>query len=698
MKLFDTADLRNVGLIGHGHCGKTTLAAALLFRSGAVNRLGRVEDGSTVTDFEPEEIERRISIGASLAHAEWNGARINILDLPGFGAFVHEARAALKVADAALCVVSGVSGIEVQTEKTWGYALEFRLPRAIVINKLDRERADFDRILAQVRERFGRGVAAVQIPIGSEAGFRGVIDLISMKAWTWAGEPGGPGREEPVPADLEEAARAARSALMESVAELDDTLMEHFFEHGELPEDEFLEGLHRGVREGRIVPVLAASALKGVGVDRLLDFVVTVLPAPHERDAARGTHPKTGAEVERPVAADAPLSMFVFKTIADPFAGRISLFRVMSGTVRADQVVHNFSRDHAEKLAGLGLLQGKELTKIQELRAGDLGAIAKLKDTGTGDTLGDPAHPVVYPAVPPPEGAMAFAIEPKTRGDDDKLSHALSRLIEEDPALHSSRDLQTHEMLLSGTGAVHIEVALARMKKKFGVDCVLHPPKVPYRETIRRRAEATARHKKQTGGHGQFAECRIAIEPRERGAGYEYVDKIFGGSISQGYRPAVDKGVQEAAQRGFLAGFPVSDLRVILLDGKEHTVDSSEMAFKIAGSMAFRECMQLAGATLLEPIMDVDIAAPDQYMGDIMGDLNSRRGRVQGMDSTGDGAQHIRARVPMAEMLTYAQILTSLTGGHGQFHMTLSHYDEVPAAVQQKIIAEAAKKRGADHA
>ncbi|MFQ5671141.1 MAG: elongation factor G [Acidobacteriota bacterium] len=692
MSIFETSHIRNVGLIGHGDSGKTTLASSLLFQCGTLSRLGRVDDGTAVTDFDPEEIDRKMSIATALAHAEWRNQRINLIDTPGAAAFVHEANAALKVADTALSVVCGVSAVEVQTERTWRFAREHGLAQALVINKLDRERADYDRVLSALKERFGRQVVAVHLPVGREASFTGLVDLLTMKAYTYPGDGSGKGTEQDIPESLQEQAAAARTQLVEMVAELDESLMERFFDKGTLTDEELISGLRAGIRDRKIFPVLALSALKGIGTDRLAEFIATALPDPAARGTVEGKDPGSQEPVVREVTASAPLSLFVFKTLADPFAGRISLFRVMSGTARSEQQVENYSRGHGEKLANLSIMQGKDLEKVAELRVGDLGSVAKLKDTTTGNTLGDPANPILYEPVLPPEGAISFAIEPKTRGDEDKLSSAMARIMEEDPGLSSSRDPQTKEILLSGTGVQHVEVALAKMKKKFGVDCLLNPPKVPYRETIKRKAEATARHKKQTGGHGQFAECKIVMEPLERGSGYEFVDKIFGGAISQGYRPAVDKGIQEAAARGFVAGYPMSDFRVTLVDGKEHQVDSSEMAFKIAASLAFKECMNQASPTLLEPIMDVEVHTTEEFMGDIMGDMNSRRGRVQGMENAG-GRQVVRAQVPMAEMLTYAQTLKSITGGRGTFHMSLSHYEEVPAMIQKKIAAEAERQR-----
>jgi len=694
MSATDTVDIRNVGLIGHGSSGKTTVASSLLYTGGSAKRLGSVDDGTAITDSDPEEIERKMSIAAALAHTPWSGKKINLIDTPGAAAFVHEANAALTVADTALLVVCGVAGVEVQTEKTWRFAATHGLAQAILINKLDRERADFSRVMGNLQDKFGREVVALHMPIGSEENFSGIVDLLDMKAYTYDGDSG-KGKAGDIPDDLKEAAQSAREQLMEMVAEMDDDLMEHFFEHGELTDEEMSAGLRRGIRQRKIVPVLAASALKAIGTDRLAEFITNLLPNPAERGVAAGTVPGKDEATSRPVAADEPTSLFVFKTLADPFSGRLSMVRIMSGTARLDAVVRNFSKDSGEKLANLSTMQGKDLTKVETLKAGDLGCLAKLKDTTTGDSLGDAAAPIVYEAVHHPEGAISFAVEPRSRGDEDKLGTAIARMLEEDTALYHSRDPRTHELLLSGTGITHVEVALAKMKKKFGVDCILKPPKVPYQETFKKRAEATARHKKQSGGHGQFAECKISVEPLASGSGYEFVDKIFGGSISQGYRPAVDKGVQEAAARGIVAGYPISDFRVTLLDGKEHPVDSSEMAFKIAASQAFKKCMETAQPTLLEPIMEVEVETSEEFMGDIMGDMNSRRGRVQGMDNIGD-SQVIKAQVPMAEMLTYSQTLKSITGGRGSFHMTLSHFDEVPAHLQQKLVAELAKKKEED--
>ena len=647
MKVYETPQLRNVALIGHGGCGKTSLVSALLFDMGAVNRMGRVDDGTTVTDFDPDEIERKISLQTGLAYGEWRKIKINLLDTPGYANFLAEARSALRVADAALVVVDAVAGVEVQTGKVWGYAEEFGLPRLILVNRMDRERASFLRTMESLQNAFGRQVVPIAIPLGEEKGFVGVADLVTDKADVYADD--GSGKFQQV------------------------------------------RGLRQAVMQGKLVPVLPTSSLRNVGIHPLLDAIVDVLPSPGDRAAAAGT--AAGKEDSRPPAASAPLSAFVFKTIADPHAGRISLFRVYSGVLKADSTVHNTTRDVGERLGALELLQGKAQTPVPEVHAGDLGAVAKLKETQTGDTLADKAHPIVYPPLTFAEPATTFAIEPKTRGDDDKISHALHRLMEEDQVLKLSRDAQTHEMLLSGMGQLHIEVVVARLKKRYKVEVNLKKPKIPYRETIKSSAEGHGRHKKQTGGHGQFADCKIRMKPLARGGDFQFVDDIFGGSIPKNYIPAVEKGIQEARIKGFVAGFPMVDFQVELYDGQYHDVDSSEMAFKIAGSLAYKDAVARCRPTLLEPVMKVEIAVPEEYAGSVMGDLSSRRGRPQGMEPRGS-LQVIRAEVPMSEMLSYDADLTSMTGARGSYHMEMSHYDEVPSHLQEKIAAAARAERG----
>ena len=691
MKVYETPHLRNVALIGHGGCGKTSLVSALLFDMGAVNRMGRVDDGTTVTDFDPDEIERKISLQTGLAYGEWRKVKVNLLDTPGYANFLAEARSALRVADAALVVVDAVAGVEVQTEKVWGYAEEFGLPRLILVNRMDRERASFLRTMESLQNAFGRQVVPIAIPLGEEKGFVGVADLVTDKADVYADDGSGKFQQVAVPPEVAEAARTWREKLVEMVAEGNEDLIETFFEKGTLSQEDLVRGLHQAVMQGKLFPVLPTSSLRNIGIHPLLDAIVDVLPSPGDRAPAVGT--AAGKEEIRPPAASAPLSAFVFKTIADPHAGRISLFRVYSGVLKADSTVHNTTRDVGERLGALELLQGKAQTPVPEVHAGDLGAVAKLKETQTGDTLADKAHPIVYPPLTFAEPATTFAIEPKTRGDDDKISHALHRLMEEDQVLKLSRDAQTHEMLLSGMGQLHIEVVVARLKKRYKVEVNLKKPKIPYRETIKSSAEGHGRHKKQTGGHGQFADCKIRMKPLARGGDFQFVDDIFGGSIPKNYIPAVEKGIQEARTKGFVAGYPMVDFQVELYDGQYHDVDSSEMAFKIAGSLAYKDAVARCRPTLLEPVMKVEIAVPEEYAGSVMGDLSSRRGRPQGMEPRGS-LQVIKAEVPMSEMLSYDADLTSMTGGRGSYHMEMGHYDEVPSHLQEKIAAAARAERG----
>ncbi len=693
MKVYDAPDIRNVALIGHGDCGKTSLASALLFVAGAVNRLGRVEDGTATTDFDDEEIDRKISLQTSLAHLEWRGTKINLIDTPGYAAFVADAKAGLAVADAALLLVEAVAGVQVISERVFSYCQEYQVPRVFVINKLDRENASFERTMQSILERFDRRAVPIQIPIGAEGGFEGVVDLITMKAHRYAKDASGQIETGDVPADLLDMAKEYHAKLVEMVAESDDALMEIFFASGEIPHDKMVAGLHKAFLERKIFPVVLASATKAIGMRSILDAAVDLMPSSAEHGPRAGVVPGSNTDASRRPAVDAPASAFVFKTIADPYAGRLSIFRVISGTLRGDTTLQNVGREISERLGTVSLLQGKQLIPVPELHAGDLGVVAKLKETRTSDTLADPAHPIQYAPITFPEPAISFAIEPKTKGDEDKISTALARLMEEDPVLRVNRDPRTHELLVSGNGQVHVEVAIAKMKRKFGVEAILKQPKVPYLETIKRKVTAVqGRHKKQTGGRGQFGDCWIELEPLPRGGGFEFVDKIFGGSIPQNYRPAVEKGIRESAERGWLSGNPVVDFRVTLTDGSYHDVDSSEMAFKIAGSLAFKAAMEQARPTVLEPIYAVEITAPQEYMGEIMGDLSSRRGRPQGMETQGN-SQVIKAIVPLSELLTYASTLKSITSDRGTYHMEFDHYDEIPAQVQEKIVAEYARHR-----
>jgi elongation factor G len=692
MRVYESENIRNVGVMGHGASGKTSLTSAMLFDSGAINRLGRVEDGNTVTDWEDEEIERKISISSALAHCEWNKKKINILDTPGYRPFLTEAELALRVADAAVVVIDAVAGVEVQTEKVWEFADQFDLPRLIVINKMDRDNASFDRTLQSIEDSFGRTPIPIQIPIGAEREFSGVVDTVANKAYRYARDGSGKFQETEVPAELKDQVKSAREKLVEMVAEGSDELMEKFFSAGTLEGPDLVEGLRRGVAQRSVVPVLCASSTLNVGIAQVLDSIVDLLPSPAGRGKVQGINPKAKESIERAVSSKEPYAAYVFKTVADPFTGRISILRLYSGVMKSDTQYYNQTKEKSEKFGPLQALQGKSMTPVGEVHAGDFFAVTKLKETTTGDTVCDPAHSIVFPAVEIPEPSMTFAIEPKSRGDEDKISNALARITEEDPALKYNRDAQTKQLLLSGSGQLHVEVTVAKLRKRYGVEVILKTPKIPYRETIRGHADVQGRYKKQTGGHGQYGDCKIRMEPLPRGESFQFVDEIFGGSIPRNFIPAVEKGIVEAASKGFLAGFPVVDFKVTLYDGSYHPVDSSELAFKVAGSMAFKKGMEGAQPVLLEPIMNVEIFAPQEYAGDLMGDLTSRRGRLQGMDVKRD-TQVIKAQVPMAEMVTYAPVLTSMTGGRGSYHMEFSHYDEVPAHVAQKIIDEGNKDR-----
>ena len=693
MKNYEGANIRNVALVGHSHSGKTSLAAAMLYTAGASQRLLRVDEGNTVTDYDEEEVTRKMSLSASTAVVEWGKAKINVIDTPGFNMFIHEAEMALPAVDAAIVVVDAVSGVEVVTERIWNYAEKFALPRVVVCTRMDRERADFNRVMESLTSTFGRTVVPVQLPIGAEKNFTGVVDLVKMQAYTY--EMGGNGKAKigPIPDNMAEQAKAAHEALVELVAEGDDKLMEEFFETGTIGEEHIVGGLHNAIREDKIFPVLFASGLGNMGTDEVLDFIVDYMPTAVERGTVKAAAKGDAAPAERKVSDSEPLSIYVFKTISDPFAGRITFFKVFSGVLKNDATLQNFTRNTSEKFAHLSAMQGKTAVPVNELHAGDIGAVAKLKDTLTGDSLGDRNGVIQYPQVTFAEPAITFAIEPKTRADEDKLSNGIHKLMEEDAMLRFFRDPQTKEFLIAGTGQQHIEVVVSKLKHRYHTEVNLKAPKVPYRETIRGRADVQGRHKKQSGGHGQFGDCKIKMEPLARGGHFEFVNEIFGGAIPRNFIPAVEKGIVEAAARGYLAGFPVVDFKVILYDGSYHDVDSNELSFKTAGRIAFKKAMEQAKPTLLEPIMNVEITIPDEFAGAIMGDLNSRRGRIQGMDNKA-GKTIVRSEVPMAEMLSYGTDLTSMTQGRGSFSMEMDHYDFVPAINQEKIIAAAKAERG----
>jgi elongation factor G len=692
MKVFDSENIRNLALVGHGDSGKTSLVSAILYSAGAVNRLGRVEEGNTVTDYDDDEIERRITINTALARCEWGKAKINLLDTPGYRAFILDAKAAVIAAETVVVMVDAVAGVEVQTEEVWSYAEEFQLPRVVVINKMDRDRADFSRSLESINRIFGRTAVPIALPVGQEKAFTGIVDLIRNRSFVYEPDGSGRFREEPIPASMASEAEERRSQLIEMVAEGDDALMEKYFENGTLSDEELLSGLKKSLHARSIFPVCCMSAALNMGVKQFMDWVVDLFPNPLERGPLAAVDVRSKESVAFQLQKEGPAGAFVFKTLADPFAGRISMIKVVSGVLKGDSTTRNLTRDADERLGPIQIPQGKANEPVSEARTGDICAALKLKETTTGDTLGDRSFGCLIKKVEFPEPAISFAVEPKSRGDEDKIGAAVARIIEEDPSIRFGREAQTKEFLISGSGQLHVEVVVAKLKKKFGVDVILKLPKVPYRETISGSADVQGKHKKQTGGHGQYGDCKIRMMPLERGQGFEFVDDIFGGAIPRQYIPAVEKGIVEAAEKGFLAGYPVVDFKVELYDGSYHEVDSSEMAFKVAGSLAFKKAMEQARPVLLEPIMNVEVFAPEENAGDIMGDMNGRRGRIMGMDMKGN-TQVIRAQVPLAEMLSYAPVLTSVTGGRGSYRMEPSHYDIVPAHLTEKIVAEAKKNK-----
>ena len=688
MKRPETAKIRNVALVAHGSAGKTALTEAMLFTAGATTRLGKVEDGTTTTDFDEDEIRRKISISAALAWCEWKGCKFNLVDTPGFAAFLTDAKNTLRVVDGAVVVVGAPDGVKVQTEKVWSYAAAQDLPRAIYLSKMDRERADFARALEDVRKNLSPKAVPVQVPIGQEAGFAGVVDLVRMRAIRFATDGSGKATEGDVPTDVESLAETQRAALVEAVAEADDRLLEKYLEGGELTEAEFREGLTRGFREQKLFPVLCGAPTRNIGISPLLDLLAEAFPSPLDRPPVEGTDLKGNGTVRRAVKDDAPLSALVFKTVADPYAGKVTMFRVYSGTMTSDSTIFNATKGVKERVGQLLLLRGKQQTPVEALGAGDMGAVVKLKETGTGDTLCDEKAPIRLAEIRFPAPVISFAVEPKAKGDEDKMSIAFTRLREEDPTIQVRYDPQTRETVVSGMGRAHVEIVAERLKRKFGVDVTLKTPRVPYKETVKTRArEIQGRHKKQTGGRGQFGDCWIHMEPMPRGGGFEYVNQVVGGAIPRNFIPAVEKGIVEGMERGPLAGYPVVDLRVTLYDGSTHAVDSSELAFKLAGRLAFRKAVAQAKPTLLEPIMTVEVVAPADCMGDIVGDLNSKRGRVLGIEAKGRN-QAVKAHVPLAEMLEYDPRLRSITGDRGDYTMEFSHYEEVPAQIQERIVAE----------
>ena len=682
MKAYATESIRNLAVIGHGDVGKTQLISSLLYVAGATPRWGKVEEGTTVTDYEEDSIARKITLNTALAHLEHRDTKINFIDSPGYAAFVAHARPAIRIADCGMVVVDGVKGVEVQTEKVWAYANEFLLPRIMVVTKLDKEHSDIGIALDSAHNLFKRAIVPFTLPIGKEHDFKGVVDVVHLKAYQF--DENGKAKEIDIPSEGRDVVDKTRERLIELVAESDDALMEKYFDQGTLEDSDVLPNIGKAIANSKLCPVYAVSTTTLAGLSTLLDHLIEFAPNPAAHEAEHGKSER-GEQESRKYSSSEPFSAYVFRTIADPFAGRINVMKVISGKVGNDANVFNSTRGSAERLGALHTIQGKQLDKVSEANAGDIIACVKLKETQTGDTLCDKAHVIVYDPVEYPEAAIAFAIEPKSRQDEEKISVAIHKILEEDPALHFTRDAQTKEFLLSGSGQLHVETVVEKLKKRYSVEVTLHPPKVPYKETITARAEVQGRHKKQTGGRGQFGDCKVIFEPLPRGGGFVFEDKIFGGSVPQQFRPAIEKGIIEAAASGAIAGYPLVDFKVQLIDGSYHDVDSDEHSFRAAGRKAFRAAMEKVRPSILEPIMDVEINAPQENSGDIMGDLNSRRGRVQGMDTIGKN-QVIKAQVPMSEMLNYQSTLNSITAARGSFHMQFSHYDPVPGNLAQKVI------------
>jgi elongation factor G len=690
MNVYEARNIRNVVLVGHGGAGKTTLTEGMLFAAGALTRMGRVEDGNTVSDHDPEEVRRGISVSLSLVPIESDGIKINLLDAPGYADFIGDVKGALRAADACLFVVSAVEGVEVQTEVVWELAAEARLPRAVFVNKMNRERASFDRTLDSLVSAFGTQVAPVQLPMGEEHEFAGVVDLLSRRAYRY--DAGPVGTDSDWPDDIVAKADPYREKLSEAVAEGDDSLLEKYLEEGELPAEDIVRGVKVGLAQARFVPVLVGAADRPNGADRLTSFILEAFPSPADRPPVIA---RTKGGEEREVEGDpnGPLTALVFKTVSDPYVGRINLFRVFGGKVRPDSTLFNATKNNEERVGQVFTMRGKDHETVAELPAGDVGAVAKLAHTTTGDTFSVKADPVTLPSIELPEPLLAVAIEPKTKGDEDKLSTALARIQEDDPSVRVSRSIETHETVMYGMGEAHIDSMVERMKRKFGVDVVTRPAKIPYKETIKTKVQAMGRHVKQSGGHGQYGIAHIEVEPLRRGSGFEFVDKIFGGAIPNQYIPSVEKGIVKTMTDGVVTPYPMVDVRVTLVDGKYHPVDSSDMAFQLAGTLAIKDAAAKAGVNLLEPIVQVEVVVPEDYTGDIIGDLNSKRGRILGMESTGAGKQRIRALVPQAEMTRYAIDLRSMTQGRGVFTMQFDHYEEVPTHLAEKVIAEAKKEK-----
>jgi len=692
MNEYKADKIRNIVLVGHSSSGKTSLAEAMLYDTGAVNRLGKVDEATSISDYDPEEQRRKISINTSLIPCEFDGYKINVLDTPGYIDFVGEVKSALRVADLAIIVVDAVSGIEVGTELVWQYADELKIPRLFFVNKVDRENADFDRVLAQLRERFGKGVAALQIPIGKEANFSGAVNVVTRQAHT-----GSEGKPAPAPSDLSARLDDERGKLIEAAAEADDKLIEKYLGGEELSDDEIRAGLKAGVRQGTLVPVLCGAATPNLGVRELMRFVIEYAPSPLDAAPIVATNLATNQSETLTASDTGALAVFIFKTMADPYVGKLTYFRVYSGALESSSRVINARTGNEERIGELYVLRGKEQIAVKKLNAGDIGAVAKLQETQTNDTLCDKGHPLALPKITYPNPVYSVALTPKTKTDLDKMGSALARLVEEDPTLRVYREPDTGETVMSGMGDSHVDIAVRRLKQKFGVELLTSQPKIPYKETITKTVKVQGRHKKQTGGRGQFGDTWIRFEPLPRGAGFEFAEEIFGGAVPNSFIPAVEKGMREILQKGVLAGFITTDFRAVLYDGSYHPVDSSEIAFKLAAHKAFKAGIPQAGPVLLEPIMNLTITVPEQFMGDVMGDMNTKRGRVLGMEQKGAWSV-VNAQAPLAEIQRYATDLRSMTQGRGYFTMEFSHYDTVPSHIMTQIIEKAKKERAGEEA
>ncbi|SHJ83029.1 translation elongation factor 2 (EF-2/EF-G) [Clostridium amylolyticum] len=688
MKEYKINNLRNVGILGHSGSGKTSLAEALLFTTKTIDRLGKVDEGNTICDYDVEEKKRKISMSASVAPFEWKGVKVNMLDLPGYFDFIGEQIQGMRACDVAMIVVCGAAGVEVGTEKAWNYVNKIKLPRTFFINKLDRENSDYDKVLAQLKDHYGISVVPIQYPIGKEADFKGVINIISRTATVYNPKTK---KMEPadIPAELEEKVDECKQMVMEAVAETDEVLLDKYFSEGELSDEEIYKGLINGCVSGDIAPVMCGSAASVIAMDALLDDIIECFPSPEYALSQKAIDKKNNKEVRVNLNEKDPFSAFVFKTIADPFVGKLSMFRVITGKITPDTSVLNTSKDKNEKIGSIYYLRGKSQLPAEEIIAGDIGAVAKLQYTGTGDTLCNPNFNVEYDSMNFPEPVMSMAVVPKAKGDEDKISSGLGKLIEEDPTFKVSRDVENAETIISGIGEAHLDMVASKLKNKFGVEVALQIPKVPYRETIKAVSDVQGKHKKQSGGHGQYGDVKIKFEPRTDGSDeLQFVDQVVGGVVPRNYIPAVEKGLKECIGRGVLAGYPVIRLKATLHDGSYHPVDSSEMAFKIAASLAYKKGLEMASPILLEPIMKVEVIVPDEYMGDVIGDINKKRGRVLGMEPE-DGLQKVLAEVPMSEMFTYATDLRSITQARGSFRSAFERYEEVPAAEVNKIIETA---------